>query len=107
MTLANLITASAATIIILLMLYIAEHIARRQADDAADQLRAHLEDAISCELDQHEEIERLRQALASTMRQRNAANLRAVEAARSIKTLPILTVRCNLKEAGPVPFNLN
>lgn len=107
MTLNQIITYTALTI--LAALWIAELLARRQADQHAALLRAHLDDAIGVQVDQYEENQRLLASLRQAVDERNAANLRAARAVNSLRALPALTVRCPLpdKEAGIVPFNLN
>lgn len=97
------------TTITLLALWLCELIARRQADARADLLRAHLDDAISTELDQHEEIERLNAALRSALNACNAANARAATAISSLRALPAITARTKLPAdlVHTVPFNPN
>ena len=93
----------------LLALWLSELLARRQADARADLLRAHLDDAISEELDQYEQIQRLSENLHSALIARNAANLRAARAANSLIALPPVQVGCPLpaERVRLVPYSLN
>lgn len=101
MTLTNLITATAAAI--LAMLYIAELLARRQADARADLLRQHLEDAITVQLDQYEENQRLLKSFDLAINERNAANLRAARAANTVRDLPPMPILRPGTDAAPHP----
>lgn len=105
----RLIPLLAFTTVTLLALWLCELIARRQADARADLLRAHLDDAIGCELDQYEENQRLAASLRSALAACNAANLRAARAANSLLALPPVQVDCLLpaEEVRLVPFSLN
>jgi hypothetical protein len=99
-------------ITILLALWISELIARRQADARAALLRAHLDDAISTELDQYEENQRLSAALADALNDRNAANLRAARAASSLRAMPAMQLRSRNGQGQPLlvrlsPYSLN
>lgn len=104
-----LLAFTTVTLLALLALWLCELIARRQADARADLLRAHLDDAISCELDQYEENQRLAASLRSALAACNAANLRAARAANSLLALPPVQVHCPLpaEEVRLVPFSLN
>lgn len=103
----------AVIIAILLMLYVAELLARRQADFCAAALRQHLEDAISTELDQYEETQRLAESLRQATDERNAANLRAARAASSLQAMPAMQFRGRSGQEQPQllvrlsPFSLN
>lgn len=107
MTIDMLLAATA--IVILLLLWLCECIARCQADEHGAQLRRHLDDAISVQLDQYEELEQLRAALDAALRQTNAANLRAQRTINSLRALPELKLQCPLptEQTGVLPFNLN
>lgn len=83
--------------------------ARCDAEADADQLRLQLQDAIDVQLDQYEELEQLRPALAAAVHERNEANLRAQRAINSVRALPIMKLVHALPDehTGVVDINLN
>ena len=83
--------------------------ARRNAETRAAMLQLQLQDAIEVQLDQYDELERLRPALAAAMYECNAANLRAQRAINSLRALPEMDIHCSLPadQVHTTTFNLN
>lgn len=87
----------------------AQFFARRNIEGRAATLQLQLQDAIDVQLDQYEELERLRPALDAAVRDRNAANLRAQRAINSLRALPEINIHCPLPadQVHTTSFNLN
>jgi hypothetical protein len=83
--------------------------ARRDAEARAAILQLQLQDAIDVQLDQYDELEQLRPALAAAVYERNAANLRAQRAINSLRALPEINLHCPLPadQVHTTTFNLN
>lgn len=83
--------------------------ARRDAEARAAILQLQLQDAIDVQLDQYDELEQLRPALAASVHERNAANLRAQRAINSLRALPEINLHCPLPadQVHTTTFNLN
>jgi hypothetical protein len=100
---------SLALVAVLLGLWIAERIARRQADNQIAVTRSQLVDAIAVQVEKCQENQMLRNSLELALQERNAANLRAQRAINSIRALPAINIRCKLPTdaTGVTNFNLN
>lgn len=87
----------------------AQFLARRNAEAYAAKLQLQLQDAIDVQLDQYDELEQLRPALAAAVYERNAANLRAQRAINSLHALPEIDIHCQLPadQVHTTTFNLN
>lgn len=83
--------------------------ARRNAEARAAMLQLQLDDAVGVQLDQYDELEQLRPALAAAVYERNAANLRAQRAINSLRALPEIDLHCQLPadQVHTTTFNLN
>lgn len=95
---------------VMLALLLGQWFARRQADQTVATLRLQLDDAIDVQLDQYEELERLRPALEAAVRERNAANLRAQRAVNSIRRQPTVVHASSSLPADvvhPMAFSAN
>lgn len=94
---------------VLFALWFVETIRRRRAEARAAMLQLQLYDAADVQLDQYEELEQLRPALAAAVNERNAANLRAQRAINSLRALPEIDIHCPLPadQVKTTTFNLN